>query len=76
MSEVGAKMGKTPHWVMKNFTFPQLFLFYRNMKKVEADYTELQARYVWAVANGWKKPKEVSADNVNALKATGMLQEG
>lgn len=62
-------------WVMKNFTFPQLFLFYGKMKKTEQDFAELQARLVWAVANGWKKPKQINADNLEALRSTGMLQE-
>ena len=62
-------------WVMKNFTHSQLILFYRKIKNKEFDVLELQARLVWAIANGWKKPKQISADNIDALKSTGMLKE-
>lgn len=58
---------------MKNFTYPQLFLFYSKMKGFEADTLELQARLVWAVANGWKRPKKISAENIDALKSTGLF---
>ena len=70
-------MGQPPMWVMKNFTHPQLILFYGKTKKMEFDYAELQARLVWAIANGWKKPKQVSAENVAGLKgvAGGMIKE-
>lgn len=75
MSEVALEVGRTPTWVMKNFTHPQLAIFYKNMKRVEFDFAELQARMVWAVGNGWKRPKQITADNLDALRATGMLKE-
>ncbi len=75
MIEVSGKLGQTPMWVMKSFTYPQLFLFYSKMKKTEFDFAELQARLVWAIINGWKKPKQLTAENVDQLKNSPMFQE-
>ena len=70
------ELGQTPMWVMENFTSTQLMFFYGKIKKCEFEFAELQARLVWAIANGWKRPKLISVENVNDLRATGMFKEG
>jgi len=48
---------------------------YKALKKNEFDFAELQARLVWAIANGWKKPKDVSSGGLDDLKKFGMLED-
>ena len=59
---------------MQNFTIAQVLLIYSRLKKVEFDYLELQARLVWAVGNGWSKPKSLDASSKD-LKRMGILED-
>lgn len=76
MTEVAVSMGKTPSWVMRSFTYPQLGLMYAKIQKVEFDRVEMQARLVWAVANGWKRAEPLKGDKaLDKLKSLGMVVE-
>lgn len=59
---------------MKNFTYPQLGLVYQKIKNTEFDFAEMQARLVWAIANGYKKPTEI-ASGITDLKNLGIYEE-
>ena len=72
--EVAVELRNSPQWVMKNFTYPQLGLMYQKIKQLKFDFAELQARLVWAIANGWKKPQE-GTSGIEALKGLGSMYE-
>lgn len=69
-------MGKTPIWVMRSFTYPQLGMMYAKIKEIEFDGSETLARLVWAVASGWKKQAPLKDEAaVSALNKLGMVVE-
>ena len=75
MIEVASAIGKTPMWITKNFTYPQLMLSYRILKEQEFDRAEQQARLVVMVMNGWKRPQKIEVNDIESLKKTGMVEE-
>lgn len=73
--EVAVSYHKTPLWVMKNFDMKQLGHVYRKLHEVSENHVELQARMVWAVANGWKRPVPIE-DAIGDLEKKGILVDG
>jgi hypothetical protein len=71
---VSVALGKSADEVME-MTVEQVGLYYSKLKRAEFDYQELQARLVWAIANGWKKPQEVSEADLDKLKDKGILKD-
>lgn len=63
---------------MENYTFAQAHMAYGAMMRARFDAAEEQARLVWAVMNGWKRPKppQTLDEAADALKAKGVLTDG
>ena len=72
---VSVAIGKSADWVMDQMTIEQVGLYYSKMKEREFDYQELQARLVWAVGNGWKKPSEPVEADFDKLKDLGIAKD-
>jgi hypothetical protein len=71
---VALNVGQSPRWVLKNFTLGQLLLTYKFISKSDFDFAELQARLVWAIANGWKRPAGIE-DSADKLTKMGVMEE-
>lgn len=60
---------------MQNFDMIQLAHVHAKITEVEFDYVEMQARMVWAIANGWKKPVPVE-EAMGVFDKMGALVDG
>lgn len=60
---------------MENYTFAQACMAYGAIMRSRFDAAEQQARLVWAVMNGWKRPQTID-EAADKLKAMGVLTDG
>lgn len=62
---------------MERYTVQQACLVYGAMMRQRFDAAEEQARLVWAIMNGWKRPNVKTLDEAEAdLRARGTLVDG
>lgn len=71
------RTGKHPKEIFDTYTVDQASILYDSILERDADMAEITAKMVWAIADGWKRPKKSKdmKDDLKDFKATGMVQE-
>lgn len=49
-------------------------MVYESIKKAEFEQAELQAKLVWAIASGWKRPENIES-GIDQLEKMGAVKD-